>query len=281
MKDKMVLFVKGIVLGISFIIPGVSGGTLAVLMGIYEDLIEAAGNFYKSVKNFKKYFLYLLPIGFGVVFSVAICARIIKFGLEKAPIATMLIFLGLILGGLPKLFKSVSKKAGLKEVLLMLVGVVIVGGMLFIDKGSSNVSFSNMSVVGYILLFLVGMLASGTMVVPGISGSFTLMLIGYYEPILNVINDLTAFKNLSSNVLVIIPFVLGIAIGIVVIAKIIDFMLRKYHAATYYVIIGFVLASVISVMYQLFQYSYNFIHLIVGLVLMCINALFVYKIFEK
>jgi len=281
MKDKMVLFVKGIVLGISFIIPGVSGGTLAVLMGIYEDLIEAAGNFYKSVKNFKKYFLYLLPIGFGVVFSVAICARIIKFGLEKAPIATMLIFLGLILGGLPKLFKSVSKKAGLKEVLLMLVGVVIVGGMLFVDNGSSNVSFSNMSVVGYILLFLVGMLASGTMVVPGISGSFTLMLIGYYEPILNVINDLTAFKNLSSNVLVIIPFVLGIAIGIVVIAKIIDFMLRKYHAATYYVIIGFVLASVISVMYQLFQYSYNFIHLIVGLVLMCINALFVYKIFEK
>lgn len=281
MKDKMVLFVKGIVLGISFIIPGVSGGTLAVLMGIYEDLIEAAGNFYKSIKNFKKYFMYLLPIGFGVVFSVAICARIIKFGLEKAPIATMLIFLGLILGGLPKLFKSVSKKAGLKEVLLMLVGVVIVGGMLFIDKGSSSVSFSNMSVVGYILLFLVGMLASGTMVVPGISGSFTLMLIGYYEPILNVINDLTAFKNLSSNVLVIIPFVLGIAIGIVVIAKIIDFMLRKYHAATYYVIIGFVLASVISVMYQLFQYSYNFIHLIVGLVLMCINALFVYKIFEK
>ena len=74
---------------------------------------------------------------------------------------------------------------------------------------------------------------------------------------------------------------LGIAIGIVVIAKFIEFMLRKYHNATYYVIIGFVLSSVLSVVYQLFQYNYNSVHLGVGLVLMCINALFVYKIFEK
>lgn len=281
MKEKLILFVKGIVLGISFIIPGVSGGTLAVLMGIYEELIEAAGNFYKSIKNFKKYFMYLLPIGLGVGFSVVICARIIKFGLDKAPIATMLIFLGLILGGIPKLFKSVSKRVGIKECLLMLVGVVLVGGMLFVDKGSSNASFSDMGIGGYILLFLVGMLASGTMVVPGISGSFTLMLIGYYEPILNVINDLTSFNNLSENIIVLIPFMLGIVIGIVVIAKIIDFMLKKYHNATYYVIIGFVLSSIISVIYQLFQYSYNSVHLIVGLVFMCVNAIFVYKIFEK
>lgn len=281
MKDKFILFIKGIVLGISFIIPGVSGGTLAVLMGIYEDLIEAAGNFYKGVKNFKKYFMYLLPIGLGVVFSVAICARIIKFGLDKVPTTTMLIFLGLILGGIPKLFKSVSKRAGLKEYLLMLVGVVIVCGMLFVDKGSSNVTFSSMGVVDYILLFLVGMLASGTMVVPGISGSFTLMLIGYYEPILNVVNKITAFENLSSNIVILIPFMLGIVIGIVVIAKIIEYMLKKYHNATYYVIIGFVFASVISVVYQLFEYSYNSVHLVVGLILMCINALFVYKIFDK
>jgi len=222
-----------------------------------------------------------LPIGFGVVFSVAICARIIKFGLDRAPLITMLIFLGLILGGIPKLFKSVSKRVGGKEILLMLIGVIIVGSMLFIDKGNSSVVLKDMGVGGYLLLFLVGMLASGTMVVPGISGSFTLMLIGYYEPILDTVNDLTAFNNLSENILVILPFMLGIAIGIVVIAKFIEFMLRKYHNATYYVIIGFVLSSVLSVVYQLFQYNYNSVHLGVGLVLMCINALFVYKIFEK
>ena len=63
MKDKLILFVKGIVLGVAFIIPGVSGGTLAVLLGIYEELIEAASNFYKGIDNFKKYFMYLFPIG--------------------------------------------------------------------------------------------------------------------------------------------------------------------------------------------------------------------------
>ena len=281
MKEKIILFIKGVVLGISFIIPGVSGGTLAVLMGIYEELIEAAGNFYKSLDNFKKYFLYLLPIGFGVVFSVAIFARIIKFGLEKSPIITMLIFLGLIIGGIPKLFKSVEKKPGIKECLLMLVGVIVVVGMLFIDKGSSNITFSNMGIIDYMLLLLVGILASGTMVVPGISGSFTLMLIGYYEPLLNVINELTAFNNISSNIIIIIPFMLGIIIGIIVIAKIIEWLLKKYHTATYYIIIGFVISSVVSVIYQLFSYDYNITHIIVGIILMLFNSIFIYKIFDK
>ena len=163
----------------------------------------------------------------------------------------------------------------------MLIGVIIVGGMLFIDKGSNSVSFDSMGILNYILLFLVGMLASGTMVVPGISGSFTLMLIGYYEPILNLVNEITAFNNLSTNILILLPFVLGIVIGIVVIAKIIEYMLKKYHNETYYVIIGFVLASVISVLYQVFQYEYNSLHVVVGLFLMCVNSLFVYKIFEK
>ena len=126
MKSKLMLFIKGIVLGVAFIIPGVSGGTLAVLLGIYEDLIEAFGNFYKSLNNFKKYFGYLFPIGLGVVFSVGMCAKIIRIGLDKAPIVTMLIFLGLILGGIPKLFKSVSSKPGLKELSFMLIGIIVV-----------------------------------------------------------------------------------------------------------------------------------------------------------
>ena len=82
MKEKLILFIKGIVLGVAFVIPGVSGGTLAVLLGIYEELIEAASNFYKNMVNFKKYFMYLLPIGLGIIFSVAVFAKLIKFGLE-------------------------------------------------------------------------------------------------------------------------------------------------------------------------------------------------------
>lgn len=281
MKEKLVLFLKGVILGIAFIIPGVSGGTLAVLLGIYEELIEAASNFYKGIEKFRKYFMYLFPIGCGVVVSVGLCAKIIKFGLEKAPIVTMLIFLGLILGGIPKLFKSVEKKPGLKEISFMLIGIIIVLVMLIADKGSYVVSFDNMNAVSYILLFFVGMVASATMVVPGISGSFTLMLIGYYEPILNVVNNLTSFNNVGANLLTMLPFLLGIVIGIVVIAKIIEFCLNKYHTATYYVILGFVLSSVISVFYEVAQNPFNLTHWIIGVVLMVVDSIFIYKAFDK
>lgn len=281
MKDKIVLFIKGIVLGISFVIPGVSGGTLAVLMGIYEELIEAASNFYKSVNDFKKYFMYLLPIGLGVVFSVSVFARIIKFGLDKAPIITILIFLGMIIGGIPSLCKNVNGyKITIKDISLMLVGMLIVLSMLIFHKSSNLVTFDNINMYGYVILFFVGMLAAVTMVVPGISGSFTLMLIGYYEPVLNMVNEITAFKNLSTNIILMCVFMLGVILGIVFVSKIIDWCLKHYKKETYYAIIGFVLSSIVSVLYEVSKFPMNEVHLVIGVVLLIINSVLVYKVFD-
>lgn len=281
MKEKIVLFIKGIVLGIAFVIPGVSGGTLAVLMGIYEELIEAASNFYKSVNDFKKYFMYLLPIALGVVFSVSVFARIIKFGLDKAPIITILIFLGMIIGGIPSLCKNVKgNKITIKDASLMLVGMLIVLSMLIFHKSSNLVTFDNMNMYGYVILFFVGMLAAVTMVVPGISGSFTLMLIGYYEPVLNMVNEITAFKNLSTNIILMCVFMLGVALGIVFISKVIEWCLKHYKRETYYAIIGFVLSSIVSVLYEVSKFPMNGVHLVIGVVLLIINSFLVYKVFD-
>ena len=281
MKEKIILYIKGIILGVAFIIPGVSGGTLAVLLGIYENLIEAVCNFYKSKTDFKKYFMYILPIGLGALTSLLLCARLIKFGLEKAPIITLLIFLGLIVGGIPKLFKTVDKKIELKDFSLMLIGIVVVLLMLIFNKSTESVSLNNINALGYIILFLVGVLSSATMVIPGISGSFTLMLIGYYEPILNLLNELTSLHNLGPNILKLVPLILGIAVGTLLISKIINYLLKHYRTSTYFVIIGFVLASILSVFISVFTYEFNVIHFIIGVVLMCINALLIYKVFEK
>ncbi len=282
MKEKLILFIKGIVLGVAFVIPGVSGGTLAVLMGIYEELIEAASNFYKSIADFKKYIMYLLPIGLGVVFSVAVFAKLIKFGLDKAPIITILIFLGMIIGGIPALVRNVKgTKTNLKDMTLMLVGLIIVISMLIFHKSNSNVVLTNMSITGYITLFLVGAIAAVTMVVPGISGSFTLMLIGYYEPILNLVNDITSFKNLGPNLILIFTFMLGVFIGIIFISKIIEWCLKHYKRETYYAIIGFVLSSIISVIYEVSKFPFNLTHLIIGIVLLVINTVLVYKVFDE
>lgn len=282
MKEKIILFIKGVVLGVAFVIPGVSGGTLAVLMGIYEELIEAASNFYKSIADFKKYIMYLLPIGLGVVFSVAVFAKLIKFGLDKAPIITILIFLGMIIGGIPALVRNVKgTKINLKDMTLMLVGLIIVISMLIFHKSNSNVVLTNMSITGYITLFLVGAIAAVTMVVPGISGSFTLMLIGYYEPILNLVNDITSFKNLGPNLILIFTFMLGVFIGIIFISKIIEWCLKHYKRETYYAIIGFVLSSIISVIYEVSKFPFNLTHLIIGIVLLVINTVLVYKVFDE
>mgnify|MGYP004615758197 FL=1 len=282
MKEKLILFIKGIVLGVAFVIPGVSGGTLAVLLGIYEELIEAASNFYKNMVNFKKYFMYLLPIGLGIIFSVAVFAKLIKFGLDKAPIITILIFLGMIIGGIPALVRNVKgTKINLKDMTLMLVGLIIVISMLIFHKSNSNVVLTNMSIGGYITLFLVGAIAAVTMVVPGISGSFTLMLIGYYEPILNLVNDITSFKNLGPNLILIFTFMLGVFIGIIFISKIIEWCLKHYKRETYYAIIGFVLSSIISVIYEVSKFPFNLTHLIIGIVLLVINTVLVYKVFDE
>ena len=282
MKEKLILFIKGIVLGVAFVIPGVSGGTLAVLLGIYEELIEAASNFYKNMANFKKYFMYLLPIGLGIIFSVAVFAKLIKFGLDKAPIITILIFLGMIIGGIPALVRNVKgTKINLKDMTLMLVGLIIVISMLIFHKSNSNVVLTNMSIGGYITLFLVGAIAAVTMVVPGISGSFTLMLIGYYEPILNLVNDITSFKNLGPNLILIFTFMLGVFIGIIFISKIIEWCLKHYKRETYYAIIGFVLSSIISVIYEVSKFPFNLTHLIIGIVLLVINTVLVYKVFDE
>lgn len=282
MKEKLILFIKGIVLGVAFVIPGVSGGTLAVLLGIYEELIEAASNFYKNMVNFKKYFMYLLPIGLGIIFSVAVFAKLIKFGLEKSPIITILIFLGMIIGGIPALVRNVKgTKINLKDMTLMLVGLIIVISMLIFHKSNSNVVLTNMSITGYITLFLVGAIAAVTMVVPGISGSFTLMLIGYYEPILNLVNDITSFKNLGSNLILMGTFMLGVVIGIIFISKLIEWCLKHYKRETYYAIIGFVLSSIISVIYEVSKFPFNLTHLIIGIVLLVINTVLVYKVFDE
>ena len=282
MKEKLILFIKGMVIGMGFIIPGVSGGALSVMLGIYEELIHCAGNFYKSIDNFKKYFMFLLPLGLGALSSIILFAKVIKFGLDKAPIITILIFLGMIIGGIPSLFKNINgTKFTLKDISLMLIGLLIVILMLIFHKSNSNIEFTNMTTISYITLFIVGIISSITIVVPGISGSFTLMLIGYYEPILNVVNEITSLKNLDTNLLIMAIYAIGIFIGIIIISKIIEWCLKNHKKETYYCIIGFVLSSIISIIYEISIYPFNLVHLIIGIILLIINTLVIYKVFDE
>lgn len=280
MKEKLSLILKGIVLGTSFILPGVSGGVLSVVMGIYDKLIEAVSHFYESWANFKKYFNFLFFLGVGGIISVLILTNVIEFALNKIPVITILLFVGLIVGGVPQLFNKIKNEVSFGNILLMFIGIGLLVIMSFPTGGAGN-QVIDTSLISMIKMFGIGVLSSATIVIPGVSGSFLLMVIGYYEPLLRIVNEITSFTNLYNNIIVMIPLGIGLVLGAILIARVIDFCLKKYPVKTYYVIIGFVIASIIEVFLSVFEYSYTIPTIIIGLILMVFSSLIVYKFFEK
>lgn len=276
MKKNIMLMIKGFFFGLANIIPGVSGGTIALTMGIYEDLIAAISHFFK---NFKKNVLFLLPLVIGAGLAILLMSKVISYSLDYYPFPTTLFFIGLIFGGIPLLTRKV-KGQKFKKIypLCFLIPFGIIIGMAFMKEGSAVASLTNItpSLVG--ILFLVGMVAAATMVIPGVSGSFVLMLLGYYKPIVKTIGNLTNFSELSHNLLILIPFGLGVLVGIILVAKLIEYLFKKYEVPTYYAILGFIIASILTLMMGLIGVSVTNIEVFIGIILFIVATLIGYKL---
>lgn len=279
MKNKIILALKGAVFGIANIIPGVSGGTIALTMGVYEDLIAAIGHFFEKPK---KSLSFLLVFGIGAAISILLMSKLISFSLDKFPLPTMLFFIGLILGGIPLLLKKVDKKEKKPlNIILFIITFLIVIGLSLIGESTKVVNLSTLNIGTILLLLLVGVVASATMIIPGISGSFVLMLLGYYKPIVETISSLTNFKLMSHNLGVLIPFGIGIVIGIVLISKLIEYLFKKYQNTTYYAILGFVIASIITLIVSAFSTKIVISHLVAGILLLVLGAFIGYKLGDE
>ena len=267
MKNKIKLFLKGFVFGIANIIPGVSGGTLALTMGIYEDLISSISNIFKK---FKRSMSFLTPFILGAIISIISLSKLIDICLDKYKTLTIIFFIGLIIGGIPLLFKNINlKKITVPKFLVFLLTFLFILIITYLKTGDSNVILNN-NISSYTKLFGVGLIASATMVIPGISGSFVLMLIGYYQPILKVINNITSFNNVFNNILLLIPLALGIVVGILLITKLLEYLFTKYKEITYYGIIGFLIASIITLILSISLPS-TFIEIVLSLLLLVIG----------
>lgn len=239
-KNFFINAAKGAAIGVSMIIPGVSGGTVAVLLNIYEKIIDSISNLRKQ---FKESFLFLLPIILGAVLAIGAMYFPLKFALDKAPLPTVLLFAGLMAGSLPKIFKEAANEGFNKktDIACTVLPLLLVIGICFIP-GLGDVDLSpDMPVWGYFLLLLVGALASCALVVPGISGSMLLLIFGYYNSIFATISALKT-DSLHS-VLVLLTFAVGLLIGFFSIAKLMKFLLSKYPRGTRWAIIGFVIGS--------------------------------------
>ncbi len=279
MKDFIILVIKGFFFGIANIIPGVSGGTLAITMGIYEDMIGAISHFFSDIKKNLK---FIIPLLIGAAASILLMSKVISYSLEHFPLPTTLFFIGLIVGGIPLLTKKIKhKKIKPHNLAILLLTFSIIMLMTFLNEGAAAIDLSNMSLFQGILLFLVGIVAAATMVIPGISGSFVLMLLGYYKPIVGVLSDLTNFNHLTHNLLVLIPFGIGIVLGIVLIARLIEYLFKKYETTTYYGILGFIIASVLGLVIGLIGVQTTTLQVLIGLVLFTLAFGIGYKLGDE
>ncbi|MCI8936408.1 MAG: DUF368 domain-containing protein [Lachnospiraceae bacterium] len=238
---------KGVVMGTANIIPGVSGGTMAVSMGIYDKLIHCLTHLFKE---FKESIKFLIPVAIGMGIALVGLSFIIEPAFAHFPLQTNCLFVGLIVGGLPAVIKKVKGK-GVKVsyVIPFLVFFAVVVGMAAIGEqegAAADLSFNLWSVIR---LFVVGVIASATMVIPGVSGSMMLLLMGYYNPIVasikNFVKALVAFdvNGILQGCGVLVPMGLGIVVGIFAIAKLIEVIFEKFPIQAYWAIIGLIVAS--------------------------------------
>ncbi len=242
-KDSIIRFLKGIIIGVAMIIPGVSGGTLAVLLGIYDTLIDSINNLFK---DFKKSFSILLPIFLGAVVGFVMLIIPLTIALNNFPLVIISLFAGLIIGGIPQLYKKVQGKENPIGIILGLFSIIIMVGLCFIVT-NINISFDSLSFPIILYLILGGLLSACALVVPGISGSMIMMILGLYSPLLLVLSDILHFQNIFKNLLIVLPLATGLVIGFFSISKLMGFLLKKYETNTFFSIIGFVIGSIFTI----------------------------------
>ena len=212
-ENAIIIFLKGFVIGFGIIFP-ISSSVLAMTMGIYEKIINIINNFFSS---FKKNKTFIISFALGVIASAICCCLLLNITLKKFPVATLLFFTGLIFGGVQMIIKKTEKKVSPIN-----IGCTIIGALLLISlsfMGNNSEVIINTNLMGYIKIFLVGLVSAGTMIIPGVSGSAILVILGYYTPLLSLISDTMHLTNLNPNIFIIIVFGIGMLLGIIIVSK--------------------------------------------------------------
>lgn len=221
-------------------------------MGVYDKMIHAATHLFSE---FKKSMKILIPIVIGMLLGIVVLARIIEYMFAKVPFQTNLLFIGLIIGGLPAIGKKVKGKTiRVGHILAFLLFFGLVAGLALLGEQEGAAADLSFNLVNIVKLFGVGIVASATMVIPGVSGSMMLMLMGYYNPVLseinNFIDNLIHFNmpGILEGCKVLVPFGIGVVIGIFAIAKIIEVIFDRFPEYAYWAIIGLIVASPVAIL---------------------------------
>ena len=254
MRAYLSYFIKGMAIGIANAIPGVSGGTIAFVLGIYEKLTSSISSLPMDLiklrwKDVAESLKVLIPVFLGAVISIFLFLNIINFSFANYPIPTKIFFVGLVLGSFPFVTKTVEKY-DLKVFFAFFLGAFIMSIFVYFDINTPEINktvgesvSSDFSVIYGIKLFFCGIAAAVAMVIPGISGSLLLLILGEYENVSYFVS------NITSNFNYIYPLIflgIGIVIGIFAISKLITILIQKYRAIVFGFVLGILIVSFLS-----------------------------------
>ena len=269
----MNLFLKGFIIGIAKVIPGVSGAMIAVSFNLYDRLINAISNFFDDWKSNLK---FLLLVGSGVLLSIVSFSNIIRYFIGEYYICTMMLFIGLIVGGTYNFSKNIEYK--FSSIIIILFIVLIVGGIGLVKPSNSY------EIIGgfrdYLMFFIGGIIEVFSSIVPGISGTALFMLMGIYDSILMLFSNMFDLSFVVDNILIYVSYGLGIFISFIVFTILINYLIKKYRNLFDTIVFGLCISSILLLFIMTFSRSFIFIELIIGIMLFFVGVVISY-IFDK
>ncbi len=276
MINNIKLFIQGFIVGLGKIMPGVSGSVMAISFGIYEKLIASLS----SIKIFKQNIKFIFILFGGIGLAILIGSNAIKYLLANYYIKTLMFMIGMMIPGIIPLIKNVKNKdINFKNILLCLsffIGLFLLEILNFHSSSTLDEPYFHT----FLSLILCGLLDAASTVIPGISGSALLMLVGYYERIITALANLLTFTDLLNSILTLIPFFIGIAIGIVLTSKLITYLFKHHRALTYMLIIVFSSFSIFALLSNTFSLITTVGETISGILFLCLGVIST-KVLEK
>ncbi|HDG5859920.1 TPA: DUF368 domain-containing protein [Staphylococcus aureus] len=243
---KWINILKGFAMGTSDLVPGVSGGTIALLLGIYNQFIASISGIFS--RRFWPSFTFLIPIIIGMLLAMGSLSNLFNYLLSQHHIPTMFFFGGLIIGIVPYLLKISNYKTSFttKHYMMVIAGIAILIVITLMNNGDKHAGETLTLSTGLIIkYFIAGMCASSAMLLPGISGSFMLLVFGVYGTVMLAISEVVKLNFAGPPILLAVGF--GVLAGFIISSKIIQYFLTHHKLMTFALIIGFVVGSLFAV----------------------------------
>ena len=246
-------FLVGALVGIMSMMPGASGGIIAVVFGIYErliaDLADIRGRLFKDLR-------FIIPVGIGIVVGLLVCAVGIDALLQNWEVPMMFFFAALILYQMPDIRDMANGEGDGRpttwNIVACVVGFLVMVAFLFIGSTDSDISLIELDMVDIVLLFVVGVVIALSKIVPGLSGAAILLAIGLYTPLMDLVGGLDMSVILERAV-ALVPIALGVVIGAIGLAKVVNHFMTNNRRSTYYCILGMTAGSIVTVTVQAIQ----------------------------